>query len=87
MRSNLLHRDAAAVGGREHHLGDPVVAHPPPRVAAPLVLRLRNHGSDGAEEGTVLVLEERLLLCITIHVHTVSRVGLTETHTDTHSLW
>lgn len=81
MWSDLLHRDATAVGEREHDFGDAVVAQASPGISVPLVLRLRDHSPDGSQEGAVQVLQHGLLLGVTVHVHAVGRVGFTEGRT------
>lgn len=78
VRSDLFHRDAAAVGVREHDAGDAVVAKPPPGIAVPLEFRLGNHSSHRTQEGTVQVLQHSLLLGIAVHVHAVSWVYFAE---------
>lgn len=76
--SDLVHRDAAAVGEGEHDFGDAVVAQPPPGIAVPLVLSLGHHGSDRTQERPVRVYQQSLLLRIALHVHTVGGVRFTE---------
>lgn len=78
VRSDLLHGDAAAVEESEHDFGDAVVAEPPPGIAVPLELGLGNHSSLSAQERTVQVPQQRLLLRVAVHVHAVGWVRFTE---------
>lgn len=78
VRSDLVHRDAAAVGEGEHDFRDAVVAQPPPGIAIPLVLSLGHHGSHGSQERSVRVYQQSLLLRIALHVHTVGGVRFPE---------